>query len=108
MSNTETERTATIQLFDRPYNVTYQIQGTCSYDPGNVGGLPENCYPPESSSEVEDVLILTVFDDETGGEVLDSELNSRLLTQLNKLPLDDYLYESWSRSGNFDDYDECD
>jgi len=91
-------RSCTITLHDREYDVTYRIEGKCYYDSGKLTGPPEDCYPSESASEVDRVTIEEVSN-EFGVIVAGPALTTALLVEIEKLPLDDYLYEDWSEHG---------
>ena len=93
------ERSCTVTLPSGEYDVTYCIEGKCYSDPGKLSGPPEDCYPPESEANITLLRVIEVSD-ETGivTEVEDS-LGKQLLAEINKLPLDEYLFESWAESG---------
>lgn len=91
-------RSCSITLADREYDVTYRLEGRCYYDSGKVTGPPEHCYPPEGGGEVHHVTIEEVSN-EFGVIVAGPELTTALLAEVNKLDLDDYLYEDWSEHG---------
>jgi hypothetical protein len=99
MTKFETERTATILLNDCTFLVRYKLAGKCSYTPGNYGGPPEDCYPEESDSDITETEILHVIDEETGKVGADAALKTALSAELRKLPLEDYLFESWMQRG---------
>jgi hypothetical protein len=94
------ERTATVTLNGIHYFVEYGIEGWCSSDPGKTWGPPEDCYPPESESEVTRVTVNKVTHNEEGYPV--TNLSDDIRVELKKLPLDDYLLENWL-AGNPDD-----
>jgi len=91
------ERSAMLRLNDESYLAEYQITGTCYHDPGRVSGPPEDCYPPESSSEVSEVELLQLYrdDDMNYERVEDLVIQAAALAEIDKLPLDEYLLEEW-------------
>ncbi len=91
-------RSCTVTLADREYDVTYRLEGKCYYDSGKLSGPPEHCYPPEGGGEVSCLKIEEVSN-EFGVIIAGPVLTTELEAEINKLPLDDFLYEDWSEHG---------
>jgi len=91
-------RSCTVTLANREYDVTYRLEGKCYYDSGKLSGPPEYCYPPEGGGEISRVEVEEVSN-EFGVIVAGPALKTALLVEIEKLPLDDYLYEDWSEHG---------
>lgn len=92
------ERSCSITLPSGEYDVTYRLEGKCYSDPGKLSGPPEDCYPPEQEAEVSLVEIVEVSN-MSGIITVPAGLLLQLSLEINKLPLDDYLFESWAESG---------
>lgn len=92
------ERSCSITLPSGEYDVTYRLEGKCYSDPGKLSGPPEDCYPPEGGADVSLVQIIEVSD-ASGIVTVADDVFRQLCLAINKLPLDDYLFESWAESG---------
>lgn len=92
------ERSCSITLGSTEFDVTYRLEGKCYSDPGKVSGPPEDCYPPESEANIDTVTLIEVSN-ERGIFKPEPTLKRELLAEIEKLPLDDYLLESWAESG---------
>ena len=92
------ERSCSITLPSGEYDVTYRLEGKCYSDPGKTSGPPEDCYPSESEADVSLVEIVEVSN-MSGIITVPAGLLLQLSPEINKLPLDDYLFESWAESG---------
>jgi len=90
----ECERTATVRLGAREFDVAYTLKGKCYYDPGRISGPPENCYPPESDADLESVTVTGIWED--GEDMLGLPgVVAAIEAELGNLPLDEYLLESY-------------
>lgn len=105
MTTFSTSRTATVVLGGEDYTVSYEIEGTCWYDPGKVLGPPEDCYPSDFGSDVTRVNVIEVYLDDRE-LVLSEDLTKRIVAELYKLDLDQFLYEAWSEQGPDDGPDD--
>jgi len=92
------ERSCSIILPSGEFDVTYRLEGKCYSDPGKLSGPPEDCYPPESEANIDSVTLVEVSN-ERGVLEPGHTLKVGLLFEINKLPLDEYLLESWAESG---------
>lgn len=72
------------------YDVRFQITADMSYDPGNVSGPPERCYPPDSSCEITEIKPLTTLDG-----MRDVDLINALNEQIGEDKLMEDLWEDW-------------
>lgn len=97
--NHSCERSCSITLPSGEFTVTYRIAGKCYSDSGRLSGPPENCYPPESGADITECVPVEVLNEE--GEVIhpSAGLTTALIAEVQKLPLDDYLLESWAEAG---------
>lgn len=92
------ERTARLHLGGAEFLATYRVTAQCCYDRGKVSGPPEDCYPPEAWVESSQVEILSLKDT-IGKEISHPVVLSFARAELEKLPLDDYVLESWMKEG---------
>lgn len=92
------ERSCTVTLGNTEFDVNYRLEGKCYSDPGKTSGPPEDCYPPESEANIDSVTLVEVSN-ERGVFEPGPALKLILLAEINKLPLDEYLLESWAESG---------
>ena len=97
----ECSRSAEVTLDGRRYSVEYTLRGKCYYDEGRLYGPPENCYPSESEGEILELRLDSVWGEEEGVPCVGDIFLSRIRAEIETLPLDDYLLESWMES----DYD---
>lgn len=106
MSTFTTERNAVVRLSGIEYDVEYSISGNCWYEAAQISGPPERCYPEDSGSEVEEIKVLRLYVEGVQVEFL-PKLAADLVKELEKLPLDAYLYEAWGNQEppERDDYD---
>jgi len=90
-------RSAQVTLGGDTYDVMYKIHGKCYYDSGRLTGPPEDCYPPEGGAEISAIELTEVTLDSSPVE-LTLPFKTLIINELEKLPLGDYLYESWIES----------
>lgn len=72
------------------YDVEFEITADMSYDPGNVSGPPERCYPPDSECEITEVKPMTTMDG-----LSDQDLIEALYAQVGEDKLEEDLWEDW-------------
>lgn len=73
------------------HDVKFEITADMSYDPGNVSGPPERCYPPDSSCEITEVKPMTTLDG-----LSDQDLIDALYEQVGEDKIMDDLWENYS------------
>lgn len=64
--------TYTLMLNDDEIDVDFQIDADIVYQPAFISGLPENCYPDESSCDITEIKVMSTVDGIKDADILDA------------------------------------
>jgi hypothetical protein len=83
-----------VELEDDSYLVLFDVTADCAYQPAQLSGPPESCYPEESELDITDLRI-TLITNSNGEEVNRKALVEQCREALDREMIEDALWDEF-------------
>ncbi len=75
-------------------DVDFRIEADITYQPARISGPPEDCYPDESTCDIEDIKVMSQIDGLTDDDIIDA-----LLKQIGEDKITEDFWEDYMSRG---------